>query len=83
MHWDEVDERMILGHELAEPTVGVIETIREKMKIAQDRQKSYANKRRKDLHFEIGDKVLLKISPMKGAVHFRKRKVETLFYWTV
>lgn len=43
------------------------------MKISQDRQKSYADKRRKDLHFEICDKVFLKISQMKAVVRFGKR----------
>ncbi|XP_057533078.1 uncharacterized protein LOC130810976 [Amaranthus tricolor] len=43
------------------------------MKAAQDRQKSYADLRRKPLAFEVGDKVLLKVSPMKGVMRFGKK----------
>lgn len=39
---------------------------RERLKQAQDRQKSYADKHRRDLHFEEGEKVFLKVSPWKG-----------------
>ncbi|GJX43567.1 hypothetical protein Tco_0260243 [Tanacetum coccineum] len=47
--------------------------IKEKLKAARDRQKSYANNRRKPLEFEVGDRVMLKVSPWKGVVHFRKK----------
>ena len=43
------------------------------MKTARDRQKSYADNRRKPLEFQIGDKVLLKVSPWKGVVRFGKK----------
>ncbi|GJW04723.1 reverse transcriptase domain-containing protein [Tanacetum coccineum] len=47
--------------------------IKEKLKAARDRQKSYADNRRKPLEFEVGDKVLLKVSPWKGVMRFRKK----------
>nr|GEY71672.1 putative reverse transcriptase domain-containing protein [Tanacetum cinerariifolium] len=47
--------------------------IEERLKVARDRQKSYADKRRKPLEFSVGDKVLLKASPRKGVVRFGKR----------
>jgi hypothetical protein len=43
------------------------------MKAAQDRQKSYADKRRRPIEFNVGDKVMLKVSPWKGIIRFRKR----------
>ena len=43
------------------------------MKEAQSRQKSYVDKRRKDLEFEVGDKVFLKLSPWKGVLRFGQR----------
>ncbi|KAL4026457.1 hypothetical protein IC575_014888 [Cucumis melo] len=43
------------------------------MHTAQSRQKSYADVRRKDLEFEIGDKVFLKVAPMKGVLRFERR----------
>nr|GFA43735.1 putative reverse transcriptase domain-containing protein [Tanacetum cinerariifolium] len=45
----------------------------ERLKVARDRQKSYADKCQKPLEFSVGDKVLLKVSPRKGLVHFGKR----------
>jgi hypothetical protein len=45
--------------------------IRENINIAQSRQKSYADKRRRDLSYEIGDFVDLKVSPMRGTRRFK------------
>ncbi|GJS16177.1 putative reverse transcriptase domain-containing protein [Tanacetum coccineum] len=47
--------------------------IKDRLKVACDRQKSYADKRRKPLEFSVGDYVLLKVSPWKGVVHFGKK----------
>ncbi|KAJ9557738.1 hypothetical protein OSB04_012352 [Centaurea solstitialis] len=49
------------------------ERIRERLRTAQSRQKSYADRRRSDLEFQVGDRVLLKVSPWKGVIRFRKR----------
>lgn len=50
-----------------------IQMIRERLEIAKSRQKSYADRRRSDLEFQVGDHVLLKVSPWKGVIRFRKR----------
>ncbi|GKG27241.1 hypothetical protein Tco_0402944, partial [Tanacetum coccineum] len=47
--------------------------IKDRLKVARDRQKSYADKRRKPLEFSVGDYVLLKVSPWKGVVRFGKK----------
>ncbi|GJT55724.1 reverse transcriptase domain-containing protein [Tanacetum coccineum] len=47
--------------------------IKEKLKAARDRQKSYADNRRKPLEFEVGDQVILKVSPWKGVIRFGKK----------
>ncbi|GKA48034.1 hypothetical protein Tco_0740992, partial [Tanacetum coccineum] len=47
--------------------------IKERLKAARDRQKSYADNRQKPLEVSVGDKVLLKVSPRKGVVRFGKR----------
>ncbi|GJX18976.1 hypothetical protein Tco_0221653, partial [Tanacetum coccineum] len=47
--------------------------IKERLKTARSRQKSYADKRRKPLEFQVGDRVLLKVSPWKGMVRFGKK----------
>ncbi|GJZ62401.1 hypothetical protein Tco_0618538 [Tanacetum coccineum] len=43
------------------------------MQAARDRQKSYADLKRKPMEFQVGDKVMLKVSPWKGVVRFRKQ----------
>ncbi|KAD3640528.1 hypothetical protein E3N88_29751 [Mikania micrantha] len=50
-----------------------LRVIKARMKAAQDRQKSYADKRRRPIEFDVGDRVLLKVSPWKGIIRFRKR----------
>ncbi|KAK6139542.1 hypothetical protein DH2020_026717 [Rehmannia glutinosa] len=61
LYWDKVGEKRIIGPDIVEKTVEKIDLIKNRIKIAQDRQKSYVDKRRKDLVFQIGDKVFLKI----------------------
>nr|GEX33153.1 putative reverse transcriptase domain-containing protein [Tanacetum cinerariifolium] len=51
----------------------IAEYIKDRLKAARDRQKSYADKRNKPLEFSVGDYVLLKVSPWKGVVRFRKK----------
>ena len=71
--WDETGERKLLGPEIVQTKVDKVNVIRSRLKEAQDRQKSYAGKRRKDLKFEVEDRVFLKLSPWKGVVCFGKR----------
>ncbi|XP_022880625.1 uncharacterized protein LOC111397889 [Olea europaea var. sylvestris] len=71
--WDEVGEWRILGPELIEKSVEAIDKIRMKIKIAQDRQKSYADKRRKELEFEVREKIFLMVASTKGVLQFGKK----------
>ncbi|KAL0550083.1 hypothetical protein IC582_014581 [Cucumis melo] len=71
--WDEVGEQRLMGPELVQSTNEAIQKIRSRMHTAQSRQKSYADVRRKDLEFEVGDKVFLKVAPMKGVLRFERR----------
>ena len=73
VHWDKARERKYLSLELVEQATDTIKNIRERMKTAQSRQKSYADRRRRPLEFEVGDKVFLKISPARGITRFRKK----------
>ena len=68
--WDEVGERRLVGPELVQITSEKVKVVHDNLKIARDRQKSYADNRRKDIQFEIGDRVFLKISPWKGVLRF-------------
>jgi hypothetical protein len=71
--WDEVGVRKILGPEIIQRTCEKVDLIRERLRTAQSRQKSYADKRRKDLEFEVGDMVFLRVAPMKGVMRFGKK----------
>ena len=76
--WAEVGDSQITGPELVLETSEKIVQIRNRMAAARDRQKSYADKRRKPLEFQVNDKVLLKVSPWKSVVRFGKRTNSTL-----
>ncbi|GJY41393.1 putative reverse transcriptase domain-containing protein [Tanacetum coccineum] len=71
--WAKIGEGCVIGPELVLETTNKVVLIKEKLKATRDRQKSYADKRRKPLEFEVGDRVLLKVSPWKGVVHFGKK----------
>ncbi|GJT77849.1 putative reverse transcriptase domain-containing protein [Tanacetum coccineum] len=58
--------------EIIHETTEKIFKIRDRMQAARDRQKSYADKRRRPLEFEVGDKVMLKVAPWKGVMRFGK-----------
>ncbi|GKB84078.1 putative reverse transcriptase domain-containing protein [Tanacetum coccineum] len=71
--WAEVKEGQLIGPELVQKTTKKISQIKDRVKVVRDRQKSYADKRRKPLEFSVGDYVLLKVSPWKGVVRFGKK----------
>ncbi|GJT72594.1 putative reverse transcriptase domain-containing protein, partial [Tanacetum coccineum] len=71
--WAEIGEGSLIGPELVLEMTDKVVLIKEKLKAARDRQKSYADKRRKPLEFKVGDQVLLRVSPWKGVVRFRKK----------
>ncbi|GJS82651.1 putative reverse transcriptase domain-containing protein [Tanacetum coccineum] len=72
----EVGEVQLTGPEIVQETQETTEKIiqvKQRMQAARDRQKSYADLKRKPMEFEVGDKVMLKVSPWKGVVRFGKR----------
>nr|GFA04882.1 hypothetical protein [Tanacetum cinerariifolium] len=71
--WTEVGEAQILSSELVQETTEKIVQIKQRMQVARDRQKSYADLKSKPMEFQVGDKVMLKVSPWKGVVRFGKR----------
>lgn len=71
--WTDVGEQLITGPELIQETTEKIFKVRENLLVARSRQKSYADRRRKPLEFQVGDMVLLKVSPWKGVVRFGKK----------
>nr|GEV60100.1 putative reverse transcriptase domain-containing protein [Tanacetum cinerariifolium] len=66
--WAEVGDAQLTGPELIHETTEKIVQIKQRIQAARDRQKSYADVRRKPLEFQVGDRVMLKVSPWKGVV---------------
>ncbi|GJX85116.1 putative reverse transcriptase domain-containing protein [Tanacetum coccineum] len=71
--WAEIGESSLIGPELVQETTDKVVLIKKKLKAEKDRQKSYADNRRKPLEFKVGDQVLLKVSPWKGVMRFGKK----------
>ncbi|GKB03206.1 putative reverse transcriptase domain-containing protein [Tanacetum coccineum] len=71
--WAEVREVQLTGPEIVQETTEKIVQIKQRIQAARDRQKSYADLKRKPMEFQIGDKVMLKVLPWKGVVRFGKR----------
>ena len=71
--WGEVGQRVMGSIEIVLQTTEQIQRVRQRLLTAQSRQKSYADRRRSELEFQVGDYVLLKVSPWKGVIRFRKR----------
>ncbi|GKD65568.1 putative reverse transcriptase domain-containing protein [Tanacetum coccineum] len=71
--WVEVRDAQIIGPEIVHETTKKIIQIKKHIQAARDRQKSYTDRRRKPLEFEVGYKVMLKVSPWKGVIRFGKR----------
>ncbi|GKB19358.1 putative reverse transcriptase domain-containing protein [Tanacetum coccineum] len=70
--WAEVGDAQLTSPEIIHETTEKIIQIKKRIQAARDRQKSYADRRHKPLEFEVGDKVMLKVSPWKGVIHFGK-----------
>jgi hypothetical protein len=70
LNWSETVERTLFGPDLVKGAEEKVQVIRENLKMAQMRQKSYHDKGTAPQHFEVGDYVYLKVSPTKGVQRF-------------
>jgi hypothetical protein len=70
-YWNQTRESQVFGPKILQEAEKQVHIIRENLKIAQSRQKSYADNRRRELIFEVGDFVYLKVSPMRGMKKFK------------
>uniref|UniRef100_A0A453G2D1 Retrotransposon protein, putative, Ty3-gypsy subclass n=1 Tax=Aegilops tauschii subsp. strangulata TaxID=200361 RepID=A0A453G2D1_AEGTS len=68
--WDEVGDRQLFGPDLIKESEEKVKLIRDRLKVAQSRQKSYADSKRKEVTYEIGDRAYLRVSPLRGVKHF-------------
>ncbi|GKA34001.1 MAK10-like protein [Tanacetum coccineum] len=73
VYWAEVGDVQLTGPAIIHETTEKIVQIRQRLQAARDRQRSYANVRRKPLEFQVGDHVMLKVSPRKDVIRFGKR----------
>ncbi|GJX57096.1 hypothetical protein Tco_0286993 [Tanacetum coccineum] len=71
--WAKVEEVQLTGLEIVQETTEKVIQIKQRIQAARDRQKSYADLKRKPMEFQVGDRVMLKVSPWKGVVRFGKR----------
>jgi hypothetical protein len=71
--WDDFTESITLGLDMLVQMTEQVKLIREKMKAAQDRQKSYSDLHRRPDEYAVGDKVLLRVSSVTGMVRFGAR----------
>ena len=60
----------MIGLDIVKDTEEKLQVIRQRLKVASDRQKSYANLKRRDIEYEVGDKVFLKVSPWRKILRF-------------
>ncbi|GJZ56343.1 hypothetical protein Tco_0611536 [Tanacetum coccineum] len=81
--WAEIGDAQLTGLEIIHGTTEKIIQIKKGIQAARDRQKSYADRRRKPLEFQVGDKVMLKVSQWKGVICFGKwGKLNPRHIWT-
>jgi hypothetical protein len=71
LFWSQTGESQVFRPEVLKDAEKQVQMVRESLKVAQSRQKSHADERRRDLSFEIGDFVYIKVSPMRGTRRFR------------
>jgi hypothetical protein len=71
LHWDQLGEKQVFRLDILLEAEENIKMVRENLKIAQSRQRSYADMRKRELSFEVGDFVYLKVSPIRGVRRFR------------
>jgi hypothetical protein len=73
LFWNETGERKIFGPDILQEAEKQVQMVRENLHVAQSRQKWYVDHRRRELSFEVGDFVYLKVSPMRGLRHLNVR----------
>jgi hypothetical protein len=71
LYWDQPGERQVFGLDILLEVEENIKMVRENLKAAQSRQRSYADTRRREVSFEVGDYVYLKVSPIRGIKRFK------------
>jgi hypothetical protein len=76
LFWNETGERKIFGPDILQEAENQVHMVRENLRVVQSRQKSYADHRRRELSFEVGDFIYLKVSPMRG-LHLSRYEINS------
>ena len=71
--WTELNEQKVIGPDIVKDTEEKVQVIRKRLKIVRDRKKSYADLKRRDISYEVGDKVFLKVSSWRKILRFGKK----------
>ena len=71
--WIELNEHKVISPDIVKEIEEKVRIIKQRLKAASDRQKSYADLKRKDIEYEVGDKVFLKVSPWRKILQFGKK----------
>ena len=71
--WTELNEHKVIGPDIVKDTEEKVQVIRQRLKVANDQHKSYADLKKKDIEYEVGDKVFLKVSPWRKVLRFGKK----------
>jgi hypothetical protein len=71
LFWSETGQWKVFGPDILQEAEKQVRMVRENMRIVRSAQKSYPDHRRRELSFEVGDFVYLKVSPMRGLLHFK------------
>ncbi|WOH04359.1 hypothetical protein DCAR_0623768 [Daucus carota subsp. sativus] len=73
LYWDKEGTIILEGPELVQNAVDKVNIVKAKLKATQDRQKSYEDQNRREMEYQVGDKVFLKVSPWKGVMRFSNK----------
>jgi hypothetical protein len=73
LFWNETRERKVFGPDILQEAEKQVHMVRENLRVTQSRQKSYVDHRRREVSFEVGGFICLKVSPMRGLRHFKVR----------
>ena len=71
--WTELNEHKVIDPDIVKDIEAKVQVIQQRLKAASDRQKLYADLKKKDIEYEVGDKVFLKVSPLRKVLRFGKK----------
>ena len=73
MCWTELNEQKVIGPDIVKDTEEKVQVVWQRLKATSDRQKSYADLKRRGIEYEVGDKVFLKVSPWRKILRFGQK----------